>query len=277
VQPLTTGTEAAPPFHDAIALTPLDGGRFGAELGSRWVIGTKAHGGLLMALLAKAALARVEAEAPGTAPDPLAVSADYLRAPDPGPVELATEVLKRGRTVSVVGVRMHQGGRPMLTATVTAGRLPGDEPRWSALPEMAGEPPLDAIDPAGNGRVATLAEVCDLRYDASTFTFVRGEQGPPVLRGWARPRAEPTGVLFALLAGDILAPTVFNVDGRVGWAPTVQLTALLRAHPAPGWLRIEARTTSVAGDWFDEDATVVDAAGRLVCQARQLALSPLSR
>jgi hypothetical protein len=57
----------------------------------------------------------------------------------------------------------------------------------------------------------------------------------------------------------------------------VQLTALLRAHPAPGWLRIEARTTSVAGDWFDEDATVVDSAGRLVCQARQLALSPLSR
>jgi acyl-coenzyme A thioesterase PaaI-like protein len=276
VQPLTTGTEAAPPFRDAIALTPLDGGRFGAELGSRWVIGTKAHGGLLMALIASAALARVDAEAPGTAPDPLAVSADYLRAPDPGPVELATEVLKRGRTVSVVGVRMHQGGRPMLAATVTAGRLPGDEPRWSALPEMAGEPPRDAIDPAGNRGVATLAEVCDLRYDPSTFTFVRGEQGPPVLRGWARPRAEPTDVLFALLAGDILAPTVFNVDGRVGWAPTVQLTALLRARPAPGWLRIEARTTSVAGDWFDEDATVVDSAGRLVCQARQLAMSPLS-
>ena len=98
-----------------------------------------------------------------------------------------------------------------------------------------------------------------------------------MLRCWVRPRGEPTDVLFALLAGDIMAPTVFNLGGRVGWAPTVQLTALLRARPAPGWLRIEARTTAVAGDWFDEDATVVDAAGRLVCQARQLALSPLGR
>jgi acyl-Coa thioesterase superfamily protein len=55
----------------------------------------------------------------------------------------------------------------------------------------------------------------------------------------------------------------------------VQLTARLRARPAPGWLRIEARSTAVAGGWFDADATVVDSAGRLVCQARQLALSPL--
>jgi hypothetical protein len=32
----------------------------------------------------------------------------------------------------------------------------------------------------------------------------------------------------------------------------------------------------VAGAWFDEDATVVDAEGRLVVQARQLALAPLA-
>jgi hypothetical protein len=70
---------------------------------------------------------------------------------------------------------------------------------------------------------------------------------------------------------------VFNLGGRVGWAPTVQLTALLRARPAPGWLRIEARTASAVGEWFDEDVAVVDAAGHLVCQARQLALAPLAR
>jgi hypothetical protein len=267
------GTAPQPPFRAAVGVTPLGGGRFGAELGSRWTIGTKAHGGLLMVLLARAGLARVEAEAPGSAPDPLAVAADFLRAPDPGPVELDTEVLKLGRTVSVVSVRMQQGGRAMLAATVTAGRLPEAEPRWSELPEMAGDPPPDALDP-GNEDVVSLAGSCDLRYDGSTFAFARGEHGPPVLRGWARPRGEPTDVLFALLAGDIMAPTVFNVSGRVGWAPTVQLTALLRARPAPGWLRVEARSASIAGDWFDEDVTVVDAAGRLVCQARQLALSP---
>jgi acyl-coenzyme A thioesterase PaaI-like protein len=277
VQPPAAITDADRPFRDAIGLTALGDDRFGAELGTRFTVGTKAHGGLLMVLLARAGLARVDAEAPGTAPDPLVVSADYLRAPDPGPVELHTELLKLGRTASVVAVRMRQDGRLMLAATVTAGRLPDDGVRWSDLPGMPAEPTPDAMDPRGSGVALGVASACELRYDTPTFAFARGEQGPPLLRGWARPRGEPTDVLFALLAGDILAPTVFNLGGGVGWAPTVQLTALLRERPAPGWLRIEARTTAVTGSWFDEDVTVVDAAGRLVCQARQLALSPLPR
>jgi acyl-coenzyme A thioesterase PaaI-like protein len=275
VRPSAATTDAETPFRDAIGLTPLGDGRFAAELGTRFTVGPKAHGGLLMVLLARAGLARIDAEAPGAAPDPLAVSADYLRAPDPGPVELRTEVLKRGRTVSVVSVRMRQDDRLMLAATVTAGRLPDDGVRWSDLPDVPAEPTPDATDPRTQGVALGVANACELRYDTPTFAFARGEQGPPVLRGWARPSGEPTDVLFALLAGDILAPTVFNLGGRIGWAPTVQLTALLRGRPAPGWLRIEARSAAVAGDWFDEDITVVDAAGRLVCQARQLALSPL--
>jgi acyl-coenzyme A thioesterase PaaI-like protein len=272
-----TAAPTGRPFRDAIGVEPLGDGRYGAELGDRWTVGPKAHGGLLLVLLAKAGLARIETEAPGSAPDPLAVAADFLRAPDPGPVELSTEVLKLGRTVSVVAVRMLQGGRPMLAATVTAGRLPDDDARWSDLPDMPAEPPSGATDAKAAGGVFVLAESCDLRFDTPTFAFARGEQAPPVLRGWARPRGEPVDVLFALLAGDVLPPTVFNLGGSFGWAPTVQLTALLRARPAPGWLRVESRSTSIAGTWFDEDVTVLDSAGRLVCQARQLALAPLGR
>jgi hypothetical protein len=65
---------------------------------------------------------------------------------------------------------------------------------------------------------------------------------------------------------------VFNL-GAFGWAPTVELTVLLRAVPAPGWLRVEARTHSVAGGWFDEEARAWDSTGRLVAQSRQLALA----
>jgi hypothetical protein len=67
-------------------------------------------------------------------------------------------------------------------------------------------------------------------------------------------------------------PVTFNL-GRMGWSPTVQLTALLRSRPAPGWLRIQVDCRAVHGAWFDSDATVVDSTGRLVCQARQLALT----
>lgn len=272
---MTTGTETAPPFRGAIDIESLGDGAYRAELGPRWTVGPKAHGGLLLVLLARAGLARLDAQAPGAAPDPLAISADFLRAPDTGPVELTTEVLKQGRTVSVVSVRMAQGGRPMLAATVTAGVLPEDEPQWADLPGLPVEPPSDAFDPGAEQTVFGLAASCDLRFDTATTGFMRNEQAPPVLRGWARPHDEPVDVLFALLAGDILPPTVFNVAGRVGWAPTVQLTALLRARPAPGWLRLESRSTVVAGTWFDEDVTVVDSRGRLICQARQLALAPL--
>jgi acyl-coenzyme A thioesterase PaaI-like protein len=270
-----TSPSLAPPFRGAIGLTEVAPGHHRAELGPRWTVGPKAHGGLLLVLLVRAGLAHLAASAPGVAPDPLAVAADFLRAPEPGPVDLHTEVLKQGRTVSVVSVRMSQGGRPVLAATVTAGVLPAAEPQWADLPDLAVAPPPDAVDPGASDTVFGLASVCDLRFDAATFAFARGEQAPPVLRGWARPRDEPVDVLFALLAGDILPPVVFNVAGRFGWAPTVQLTALLRARPADGWLRLESRSTVVAGTWFDEDVTVLDASGRLVCQARQLALAPL--
>jgi hypothetical protein len=271
-----TADPAAVPCGGATVIEPLGDGRYGAERGPLWTVGRRAHGGLLLVLLAKAGLTRLEVDAPGVAPDPLAVAADFLRAPDQGPVEMQTEVLKLGRTVSVVSVRMTQGGRPMLAATVTAGLLPDAEPRWADLPDVPAEPPADATDPGAGPTVFGLSGSCDLRFDTPTLAFARGEQAPPVLRGWVRPRGEPADVLFALLAGDILPPTVFNIGGRFGWAPTVQLTALLRGRPAPGWLRLESRATMVGGPWFDEDATVVDAAGRLVCQARQLALAPLA-
>jgi acyl-coenzyme A thioesterase PaaI-like protein len=263
------GSTTAPPFSGATGLEPLGDGRFRAELGTTWAVGPKAHGGMLLVLMAKAALAVVEA------PDPLVVAADFLRAPDPGPVEMATEVLKTGRTASVVAVRMTQGDKLMLTASVTAGTLPDDEPVWTDLPAQDADPGPDAYVPPVERGAPGLAGAVELRYEASSIPFVRRETGPPVIRGWVRPYGEEPDVLFALLAGDVLPPTVFNLTGQPGWAPTVQLTALLRARPAPGWLRIDSRAVTVAGQRFDEDLTVVDSRGRLVCQARQLALYPL--
>ena len=159
---------AAPPFRAAVAIEPLGDGRYRAELGDRWTVGPKAHGGLLLVLLARAALARLDADAPGLAPDPLAIAADFLRAPDLGAVTMTTEVLKTGRTASVVVVRMHQDDRLMLSASVTAGRLPDAEPRWSEAREQPVEPPAEAIDPAAGATVFGLAHTCHLRFDPAT-------------------------------------------------------------------------------------------------------------
>jgi acyl-coenzyme A thioesterase PaaI-like protein len=266
------------PFRDAIAIEPLGDGRYTAELGNKWAVGPKAHGGLLMALMARAGLDRLAVDAPGLAPDPLAVSADFMRAPDQTSVELHTEPLKTGRTVSVVSVRLFQDGKLMLAASVTAGRLPDVTPSWTDLPDMPAEPPADALVAAVHNKpIEGLAGACELRYDGPTIAFLRRETGPPVLRGWVRPRGEEPDALFAVMAADILPPTVFNLGGRFSWAPTVQMTTLLRARPAPGWLRLVATSATVAEPWFDEDVTVIDSTGKLICQGRQLALAPQTK
>jgi hypothetical protein len=115
----------------------------------------------------------------------------------------------------------------------------------------------------------------DLRMDPTTvqFAHLSALPGRPLVRAWFRLlEEEPIDAFGLLLAVDALPPTVFNL-GRLGWAPTVELTVLLRGVPRPGWLKVEARTRSLVGGWFDEEAAVWDSAGRLVAQSRQLALA----
>ncbi|HEY1969440.1 MAG TPA: thioesterase family protein [Pseudonocardia sp.] len=276
--PADTAEVIGAPFSSALALTAPRPGCYRAELSNVWSVNQhgKQHGGLMLALVGKAGLTAL-AEHTGSDQllDPLAVSASYLRAPDTGPVWIDTEVVKVGRTASVVAVTLRQHDQPVITATVTAGRLPDAPMEWSRLPEMAAQPPRDGIFTSSvAGPLPPLATACDVVLDPRTAGYLRGERGDPVLRGWVRPIGEQPDPLFALLAGDILPPVLFNM-GRPGWAPTVQLTALVRARPAPGWLRLESVADSIGGGWLDEDMTVIDSTGRLVCQARQLALAPL--
>jgi hypothetical protein len=178
----------------------------------------------------------------------------------------------------VVTAVLEQRGRGCVEAAVTVGRMPSavdhvDLPEVLAMPA---EPPPNALDLAAmeSGGVYKLGAVCDVRLDPEGAGFLEGRVGDPlVLRLWARPLEERPDPYFALVVGDISMPVTFNL-GRFGWSPTVQLTALLRAEPAPGWLRVRVSCGAVHGQWFDEDAVVVDSAGRLVCQARQLALTP---
>ncbi|WP_236789797.1 thioesterase family protein [Amycolatopsis sp. GM8] len=262
-------------FDVACAVRSLGDGTLTADLRQEWSIGHHPHGGFLLSLIAKAAVA-VLAEHGDPAGEPLVVSAEFLRAPAIGPVLLRTDVRKLGRRATVVAVQLEQRGRSCVEATVTVGRLPVRRPDWSDLSPMPAEPPPRAIPLGGDTAegVFNLAKGCDIRLDPATAGYLTGRTGdPPRLRLWARPRHTVPDPYFVLLAGDVNPPVVFNL-GRFGWSPTVQLTALLRARPATGWLRVQVECRSVYDAWFDSDATVIDSAGRLVGQSRQLALAP---
>ena len=79
--------------------------------------------------------------------------------------------------------------------------------------------------------------------------------------------------LALLTVCDVLPPVTFDL-GMPGWAPTLELTVHVRAHPAPGWLKVRHATRNLAGGMFEEDCEIWDSAGRLVAQSRQLALLP---
>jgi hypothetical protein len=143
------------------------------------------------------------------------------------------------------------------------------------IPLMQPEPP-PGLEPIGPGHpmadIVHLAHGCDIRPSLTTMQ-PRSDGGPPVIEYWVRPKGVAPDVLFALLCGDVSAPVTFGVN-RFGWAPTVQLTAYLRALPADGWLRVLCTTVQIGQDWFDEDHVVVDCEGHIVVQSRQLAMVP---
>jgi hypothetical protein len=118
----------------------------------------------------------------------------------------------------------------------------------------------------------------DLRLHPDDAGFSHGApSGRPLVRGWFRLRAEEAIDTVALvLATDAFPPTAFNARLPVAWTPTVELTAHVRARPAPGWLRCAFTTRFVTGGFLEEDGEIWDDSGRLVAQSRQLALVPRS-
>lgn len=282
-----------PLFTSAMALREVEaqatGLVFEGELNRHWTVGPKVHGGAMVALCANAART---ACGEGRM-QPVAVAANFFWAPEPGAMRVVASIRKRGRRISVVDVELNQGDRTAVHAVVTLGEpdnflLADDADRASRggpllsvnpiLELMAPEPPTDLAPVAPGHRLAGLvhlSEGCDIRPVLSTLEPAgdKWDGRAPVIQMWARPRGVAPDALFALMCADLSAPVTFAVD-RTGWAPTVQFTAFLRVLPVDGWLRVVCTCMEIGQQWFDEDHIVVDSAGRIVVQSRQLALVP---
>ena len=272
------------PFTELTTLTPVADGTYTAHIDPIWTIGPKVHGGCMMAVCAAAARDVVRAASGARELQPVAVSANYLSAPDPGDVRLVTTIRKQGRQVCLVDVELWQGERLAVSAAVTLGAPDVAEPRHReplALDALPAEPTADSsaiTDEHPMAAIVHVAKGCDLRVDPAAARFLTGEQGDPVNRMWARPMPEDeadtdTAALFAIMLGDISAPVTMN-RGMFGWAPTVQLTTYLRRLPEPGWLRVMASAEVLGDTWFEEDHVVLDSSGQVIVQSRQLAMIP---
>jgi hypothetical protein len=112
----------------------------------------------------------------------------------------------------------------------------------------------------------------EVRLEPDSAGFMRGApSGRGELRGWlALPGGEPFDALSLLYAVDAFPPATFDIE-MSGWVPTFELTAYVRAVPAPGPVRVLQRAQLIQGHRVDEACFVWDRDGRLVAQATQLA------
>ena len=254
-----------------------DGSAFDVTIDQGWTVGPKPNGGYLLALLGRAA-----GEALGMAGsphrDPLAATAHYLWAPDPGSAVVSTAVLRTGRGASQVRASLSQDDRACVEAMFTMGTLPVDPPPpwWSARELFDVAPIEDCVSiPAareGSPFVVPIMDRTDLRLDPAVMGFATGKpSGDANLRGWIsfadRRPVDPLSLLFFL---DALPPATFEL-APTGWVPTLSLTTYVRARPMPGPLRICQVAHAVDGGRVDETCEVWDSSGRLVGQATQLA------
>jgi acyl-CoA thioesterase len=238
------------------------------ELDPSWAIGGRPHGGYLARLLAESALDE-------THPDPMAVSVHFLSPPEPGAATVASTRLRSGRRVSTTRCQLIEGGEPRAEALVTAGRVePPGEARLATPPPPSPPAPeglFRAPSEGGPFRVGHLDHV-DLRMDPETAGWAVGQPaGRAEYRAWMRrdDGADPS-LLDLLVFADAMPPTTFDV-GILGWVPTLELTVLLRAQPAPGWVLVRQRSRLISDGWLDEDCEIWDSTGALVAQGRQLA------
>ncbi len=245
-------------------------GQFAADVDPRWTIGGKPNGGYLLAMLARAALTTTAQQ------HVIAASAHYLHSPEPGPVSVAVEVLRAGRAASQVRARLRQNDQPCVEALLTIGTLDRDsKPYWDGVPSPGAAGQAESIRlPARSptGIPVTIMSQVDLRLDPHTFGWADGRpSGTGELRGWLELAGgedfDPTSLLYAV---DALPPATFDIEAT-GWVPTLELTAYVRALPAPGPVCIQQKAQLIDAQRVDESCTVWDSTGRLVAQATQLA------
>lgn len=276
-------------FDRGIAVTRLGGGDYAADLDPGWLVGGGVNGGYSLAVIGNAVRDRLTETGHV---DPFSVSAHYLSATAPGPAVVETRVVRTGRRFSTVAATLVQdvdGARmPRITALATYGDLDSAHDASTdaaaaalhlALPVPDLPPREECVRssdaPEDVKRMAPLLDRFGTLLDPATAMWAIGKpsrQG--VIQGWFElADHRPLDPIALLMVVDALPPVTFDL-GMPGWAPTLELTAHVRARPAPGWAVVRHCTRTVAGGMFEEDCEVWDSTGRLVAQSRQLALQP---
>lgn len=249
---------------------------FGAEIAPDWRAGRGPHGGYLAAMLLRALVETVAADARA----PRSLTIHYARAPEHGPVQIATAIERQGRSLSTLSARMQQDGE-LIAIVLAAFSMPWGGPEISDV-RM---PEVDPADPSREGiRLIErggpeFAHHIVLQPRMEGRVFAGGEQ-PMEVRSWiglAEPR--PIDALSLAFFSDALIPAPYMRMSEAAAVPTVDLTVHFRERLPPSTgadpreLCLAQTTTELVHDgFFIEDGLIWAADGTLLAHSRQLAI-----
>jgi acyl-CoA thioesterase len=268
-------------FDRGIAVEATGPGEYAAQLDRGWVVGGGLNGGYLLAVIGNAIRAELTHDGQ---PDPVSVSAYYLTPTRPGPAVVRVRRVRKGGQRSTVAASLVQEQDGAEVERITVLGVYGSLDRSSTEVQREIPPPeLPAVEdcvearlaPDEVRRVAPLLERFGTRLDPAYVGWSVGRpSGSGIIQGWFKLADDrPLDPIALLLVVDALPPVTFDL-GLPGWAPTLELTAHVRARPASGWAIVRHATRNISGGQFEEDCEVWDSTGRLVAQSRQLALLP---
>jgi acyl-CoA thioesterase len=258
-------------FDQDTVVEQVEPGLFAGRLTDRWNIGAVPNGGYVLAV-ALAAVRRTLA-----APDPLTVTAHFLRPSAPGPVHIEVETIKSGRQYSTASARLLQNEKENVRLLATYGDLSaqgGPVHVFGTPPEL---PPREVlIAPSASGFAPPTTDFTrrvEIRPAHTVFDPLQPGE-PPELSGWLRfADGRPPDVHALPLIADAFPPVVFRVL-PAGWVPTIELTVHVRARPLSEWVWCMFRTRFIFGGLLEEDGEVWDENGTLLALSRQLAALP---
>jgi acyl-CoA thioesterase len=256
-------------FETDTAITPAGHGTYAALVTDRWnAIADRPNGGYLLAIALRAISAELHQ------PDPLAVSAFFLRPGLNGPATIHTSVVRAGRRISTGEARLEQNGKEIarVVASYTdLGQATGRTELLNAPPDLPA--PEDCINPLAGGGLpgVTIADRLELRYAEVPGWFTGRPGNDPRSQFWVRfaDGLEADPIALAALV-DAAAPAVLDLG--VMNSSTIELTVHLRGRPAPGWLACRVSTRHLIDGLHEEDFEIWDSKGNLVAQSRQLGL-----
>ena len=261
-------------FDADIALRRSIPGAFDLEVPAHWAIARGATNGGYVA----AAITRALEEAVGE-PDrlPRSLTVHYLAACGPGPARITAAEERGGGSLTTLSARMTQGETAVAMALAAFGRVrPGLEFQHEPMPEAPPPEELPALTPVAG--MPKFAGNWDYRWCIGGAPFSRAATA--VSGGWIRPR-EPRVVdtaMLAAMADGWFPPVLLLLDQPRGIVPTIDLTihfraALPLANATPGDFSFAVFSSRVGAEgYWESDATIWSRDGRVLAQARQLAV-----